>query len=177
MKFSEKIDNLLKDKGIKNLRKLAEEVDIPYTTLWDYYSNPIRLEKANLSYIKKIANHLGCTIDYLAYDDILDVNEIKLDGFDINENNDSEKKFNTKFKVKFQNQEEVDNFTDFMNNHNIKFQSENIIHSKEDTPPTSKTEILFNKTKDILNDDERAMIEATMERAIKKYEEEKNKRN
>ena len=53
MKFSEKIDNLLKDKGIKNLRKLAEEVDIPYTTLWDYYSNPIRLEKANLSYIKK----------------------------------------------------------------------------------------------------------------------------
>lgn len=40
---------------------------------------------------------------------------------------------------------------------------------------SNKIEILFNKTKDILNDDERAMIEATMERAIKKYEEEKNK--
>lgn len=47
----------------------------------------------------------------------------------------------------------------------------------KDSPPTSKMEILFNKTKDILNDDERAMIEATMERAIKKYEEEKNKGN
>ncbi len=45
----------------------------------------------------------------------------------------------------------------------------------KDSPPTSRTEILFNKTKDILNDDERAMIEATMERAIKKYEEMKNK--
>lgn len=47
----------------------------------------------------------------------------------------------------------------------------------KDSPPTTRTELLFNKTKDILNDDERAMIEATMERAIKKYEEEKNKGN
>lgn len=70
MKFSEKIDKLLIDNNIKNLRKLAEEVDIPYTTLWDYYSSQTRLEKANLSYIKKIAKRLGCTVDYLAYDDI-----------------------------------------------------------------------------------------------------------
>ena len=47
----------------------------------------------------------------------------------------------------------------------------------EESPPISKLDILYNKTKDILNDDERAMIEATMERAIKKYEEEKNKGN
>ena len=70
MKFPEKIDNLLTENGIKNLRKLAEEINIPYTTLWDYYSNQIRLDKANLTYIKKIADRLGCTIDYLAYDEI-----------------------------------------------------------------------------------------------------------
>lgn len=45
----------------------------------------------------------------------------------------------------------------------------------KNSPPISKLDVLFNKTKNILNDDERAMIEATMERAIKKYEEEKNK--
>lgn len=70
MTFSEKIDKLLKDNNIKSLRKLSEEIQIPYTTLWDYYSNPIRLDKANLTYIKKIAKHLKCTVDYLAYDEL-----------------------------------------------------------------------------------------------------------
>jgi transcriptional regulator with XRE-family HTH domain len=45
---------------------------------------------------------------------------------------------------------------------------------KKDTENT-KLDILYNKTKDILNDDERAMIEFTMQRAIDRYEEEKNK--
>ena len=70
MTFSKKIDYLLQKHCIKNLRQLAKEINIPYTTLWDYYSNPSRLEKANLSYIKKIAQRLDCTIDYLAYDDV-----------------------------------------------------------------------------------------------------------
>lgn len=75
MKFPEKIDKLLEKNGIKNLRKLAEEINIPYTTLWDYYSNQVRLDKANLTYIRKIANRLGCTIDYLAFDEIEDLND------------------------------------------------------------------------------------------------------
>lgn len=74
MTFSNKIDLLLEENNLKNLRQLAQEVGIPYTTLWDYYSIPIRLEKANLTYIKKIAKRLGCTVDYLAYDDVSDPN-------------------------------------------------------------------------------------------------------
>ena len=70
MTFSEKINKLMEDNGVKNLRQLANDVNIPYTTLWDYYSNPIRLEKANLTYIKKIAKYLNCNLDYLAYDEV-----------------------------------------------------------------------------------------------------------
>ena len=83
MSFQEKIDKLLQEKNVKNLRQLANDVNIPYTTLWDYYSNPTRLEKANLTNIKKIANHLGCPIDYLVFDNILEPNEVMLDNFDI----------------------------------------------------------------------------------------------
>lgn len=83
MSFQEKIDKLLQEKNVKNLRQLANDVNIPYTTLWDYYSNPTRLEKANLTNIKKIANHLGCTIDYLVFDNNLEPNEVMLDNFDI----------------------------------------------------------------------------------------------
>ncbi len=83
MSFQEKIDKLLQEKNVKNFRQLANDVNIPYTTLWDYYSNPTRLEKANLTNIKKIANHLGCTIDYLVFDNILEPNEVMLDNFDI----------------------------------------------------------------------------------------------
>lgn len=87
MSFQEKIDKLLQEKNVKNLRQLANDVNIPYTTLWDYYSNPTRLEKANLTNIKKIANHLGCTIDYLVFDNILEPNEVMLDNFDIKNEN------------------------------------------------------------------------------------------
>ncbi len=76
MGFSEKMDMLMENSGVKSLRKLANELSIPYTTLWDYYSNQERLEKANLMYIKKIAQYFGCTIDYLVYDDILIDNNV-----------------------------------------------------------------------------------------------------
>ena len=82
MEFSKKVDLLMKERKIKNLRQLASDVNIPYTTLWDYYSNPVRLEKANLTYIKKIAKYLGCTVDYLAYDEITDPNVEQLDNLE-----------------------------------------------------------------------------------------------
>lgn len=85
MNFANKIDKLLIDNNIKNLRQLAQEIDIPYTTLWDYYSNPIRMEKANLTYIKKIADKLGCTIDYLAYDEITEPDHTKTSDADLNQ--------------------------------------------------------------------------------------------
>lgn len=78
MTFANKIDKLLEENNLKNLRQLSQELDIPYTTLWDYYSIPIRLEKANLTYIKKIAKRLGCTVDYLAYEDVTDPNSYSI---------------------------------------------------------------------------------------------------
>ena len=57
MKFPEKIDFHIKEKGVNSLRQVAEEIGIPYSTLWDYYSNNERLEKAGISKIKKIANY------------------------------------------------------------------------------------------------------------------------
>ena len=70
MTFREKIDYLLKENNLKNLKQLSDITKIPYTTLWDYYSNPTRLEKANLTNIKKIANHLKCNIDFLVNDEL-----------------------------------------------------------------------------------------------------------
>lgn len=74
MLFQEKIDKLLKENNIKNLKQLAYEVNIPYTTLWDYYSNPKRLEKAGLTNIQKIAKRLNCSLDYLADENIIEPN-------------------------------------------------------------------------------------------------------
>lgn len=70
MNFTKKIDFLLKENNIKSLRQLAKEINIPYTTLWDYYSNPLRFEKGNLTYIKKIAKYFNCSLDYLIDDSI-----------------------------------------------------------------------------------------------------------
>lgn len=97
MNFSKKLDILMKKNNIKNLRQLANELKIPYTTLWDYYSNPVRLEKANLMYLKKIAQYLNCTIDYLVYDKLTKEKEILINGYDINTDN-SDKKYETKLK-------------------------------------------------------------------------------
>ena len=72
----------MSENNIKNLRQLANEVDIPYTTLWDYYSNPVRFEKANLTYIKKIAKHLNCAVDYLVYEEITNPKQIDFDEFE-----------------------------------------------------------------------------------------------
>lgn len=166
MTFSKKIDYLLQKHSIKNLRQLAKEINIPYTTLWDYYSNPSRLEKANLSYIKKIAQRLDCTIDYLAYDDVSSPNEIKIDGFDIQEENDSYlngKNVVSKFVVKTEDEESrkktMSELTAFMNKNNIE-------HNLMYTEPNNKTndnysqldQILFSKVKDLSEDDKKAVL-------------------
>lgn len=72
MKFSEKIDLLMQQNHIKNLRQLANILEIPYTTLWDYYSKNTGIENAKLVTIKRMATKLHCSIDYLAYDEVTD---------------------------------------------------------------------------------------------------------
>ena len=47
----------------------------------------------------------------------------------------------------------------------------------KDSKPMSRTEILFDKTKDILSDDDRATIEFIMNKTIENYEETKKNNN
>ncbi len=128
MKFPEKIDFLIKEKGIKSLRQVAEEIGIPYSTLWDYYSDNERLEKAGISKIKKIADYFGCTTDYLAYDDVQDPQG--------NLKNTNEQYFN------------VDKFDEL--------------------------ELLFDKNKDILTEDDKEMIRFLIEKRKKEIDKQLN---
>lgn len=48
---------------------------------------------------------------------------------------------------------------------------------KDDSLPSNELDILYSKSKDILNDAERDMIRYSMQRAIDRYEEEKKKGN
>lgn len=90
MQFNKKIDYLMKINNINSLRKLAEQANIPYTTLWDYYSSDQRLQNAKISNISKIAKTLNCTMDYLAYDDITEPNETKISEKIIYQDKDNE---------------------------------------------------------------------------------------
>ena len=84
MTFNEKVDNFMKNNNIKNLKQLAALSDIPYTTLRDFYEKE-SADNSRFSTIKKLSTFMKCTMDYLAYDDLLLPNQCKIDGFDINE--------------------------------------------------------------------------------------------
>ena len=156
MSFSEKIDKLLVDNNIKNLRQLAKEIDIPYTTLWDYYSNPVRLKKANLYYIKKIANKLGCTIDYLAYEDLTEKNQVKMNGYDLFDINEESLQKNS-INIKNNNISEIEK-----NHLNDLSVLDNVLYSKKDkidsvkNLPIEKQKIIANAVESVLDmiDDE-----------------------
>lgn len=73
MTFNDKIDLYMKDKKYSNLKQLAEACEIPYTTLRDFYEKK-SADNSRLSTIRKLSNFMGCSMDYLAYDDITDFN-------------------------------------------------------------------------------------------------------
>lgn len=76
MTFNEKIDLFMKENNISDLKKLAKLVDIPYTTLRDIYIKK-SAENSRFSTVKKLSLYIGCTLDYLAYDDITEINQTK----------------------------------------------------------------------------------------------------
>ncbi len=76
MTFNEKIDNFMVDNNISNLKQLAISSNIPYTTLKDFYDKK-SADNSRLSTIRKLAKYMGCSMDYLAYDDIIDFNDKK----------------------------------------------------------------------------------------------------
>ena len=67
MGLTDKLDMLMNERHI-NKAELARESGIPYTTIDGFYKKGS--ENAKLSTLKKLCAYFGCTLDYLADDNI-----------------------------------------------------------------------------------------------------------
>lgn len=67
MGLTDKLDLLMKEKKI-NKAELARESGVPYTTIDGFYKKGS--ENAKLSTLKKLCAYFGCTLDYLADDNV-----------------------------------------------------------------------------------------------------------
>ena len=67
MGLTDKLDLLMAERKI-NKAELARESGVPYTTIDGFYKKGS--ENAKLSTLKKLCSYFGCTLDYLADDDI-----------------------------------------------------------------------------------------------------------
>lgn len=76
MTFNEKVDNFMQENNISSLKQLATLSNIPYTTLRDFYEKR-SADNSRLSTIRKLSQYMNCTMDYLAYDDITNINSDK----------------------------------------------------------------------------------------------------
>lgn len=72
MNILEKIDFLMKQKGIKNRAELSELSGIPYSTITGFYAKGY--DKMKLSTLKTLARFFGVSTDYLGRDEITDPN-------------------------------------------------------------------------------------------------------
>ncbi|OUM86678.1 MAG: hypothetical protein BAA01_11785 [Bacillus thermozeamaize] len=66
VKFTEKLDLLMKERGLTRMA-LSRESGIPYTTIVNFYEKGT--ENIKLSTLRKLADFFGVSIDYLADDD------------------------------------------------------------------------------------------------------------
>ena len=71
MNFLEKLDFLMKEKGI-NKNTLSKESNIPYTTIDGFYKKGFQNTK--LQTLKKLAEYFGTSLDYLMNDNVTDRN-------------------------------------------------------------------------------------------------------
>ena len=78
MTFNEKIDKYMIENNIDNLKQLAIQADIPYTTLKDFYDKK-SADNSRLSTIRKLSKFMNCSMDYLSYDEIKDISSINFD--------------------------------------------------------------------------------------------------
>lgn len=131
MTFNEKIDKYMKMNGIPNLKQFALRADIPYTTLRDFYEKR-SADNSRLSTIRKLSKYMKCSMDYLAYDDIIDPIEIKIDGIDIDmedtPNDDTERV--CRFAADFSTRNDYENFIKKLDSMNIKYNVKPITSNK-----------------------------------------------
>lgn len=69
MGLTDKLDILMKEKNI-NKAELARESGVPYTTIDGFYKKGS--DNAKLSTLKKLCAYFGCTLDFLADDEVND---------------------------------------------------------------------------------------------------------
>lgn len=99
MTFNEKIDKFIVENNIPNLKQFALQAGIPYTTLRDFYDKQ-SADNSRMSTIRKLSKYMHCSMDYLAYDDITDKNEILLNGLDIDDPyTDKDREYNVNIEV------------------------------------------------------------------------------
>lgn len=67
MGFLSKLDKLMLEKGI-NKSQLSRESGVPYTTIDGFYKKGT--DNIKLSTLKKLAGYFGCSLDYLADDNV-----------------------------------------------------------------------------------------------------------
>ena len=84
MTIIEKIDLLMDLKGIKNKSQLSELSGIPYTTIVGLYEKGN--ENVRRSTLIKFSKFFRCSLDYIAIDEITDINYGKADGFKVSYN-------------------------------------------------------------------------------------------
>lgn len=73
MKLTEKLDLLMKERGI-TVADLAREADVPYTTIKSLYDKGY--DNVKLSTLKKLAKYFNCSLDYIADDDVTEKDNI-----------------------------------------------------------------------------------------------------
>lgn len=67
MKLTEKLDLLMREKGINRV-ELSKGADIPYSTISSLYDKGY--ENVKLSTLKKLADYFECSLDYIADDNV-----------------------------------------------------------------------------------------------------------
>ena len=66
MSFTDKLERLMKNNGISNKSELSRLSGIPYTTIDGFYKKGS--DNIKLSTLKKLAECLNCSLDYLVDD-------------------------------------------------------------------------------------------------------------
>jgi len=67
MSFLSKLDKLMRERNI-NKSQLSKESGVPYTTIDGFYKKGT--DNIKLSTLKKLSTYFGCSLDYLADDDV-----------------------------------------------------------------------------------------------------------
>lgn len=120
MSFKEKVDKFMIENNIDNVKQLAIKANIPYTTLRDFYEKK-SVDNSRLSTVRKLAEYMKCTIDYLAYDDVESNNEIKVNGYDLSNKNEVDSSLQAKMTIK-ETPEKIGELIKFLSENKIDYE-------------------------------------------------------